>query len=263
MDKPLKERLFGALVLVSLAVIFIPMMFDEPKSGTQAMLASNDLPAAPQWPESAVEFTVPESLRTATITPDALVTPQTTTTASDTVVASVQAQSPSEQVAAVQQQVAAVIAEKAASVAPSEDGLKASKAVPRPAEEGLKARATVSERSATQVANAATTSALPPVEPKKSLLPPRLAEIPTLEKPEAYAVQLAIFSNKENAKVLMERLRSKGYDAYVREAFGEGNRIRVLVGPRIERKKAEQLRDKLSAEFALNGFIVPYQPIEG
>jgi DedD protein len=267
MEKPLKERLLGALVLVSLATIFIPMLFDEPKSG-EVTLANNQLPTEPGWAESAVEFTVPESLRTVPSTSNALVT---------------HAQQP----ASVAEKVEAL--EQVAEV--SEE-----KIMPMPEEafvETSETQAPVLQQAPTQVANTAqvpkqvvNTAQVPkqvanivqapkqventvqvvPVEPKKRAVSSAAeiaAEIPTLEKPDAYAVQLATFSNKENAKVLMERLRAKGYDAYVREAFGGGHRIRVLVGPRIERKQAEQLRDKLSAEFALNGFIIPYQPIEG
>ncbi len=244
MERPLKERLLGALILVSLAAIFVPMLFDEPQTG-QVTLASSELPAAPNWAESAVEFTVPEAMRTAPSTAAELSTPA--------------------QMSAPPEQVTAVSAEK---IAPLAEELEDSMASSGP----------VLEQPPQHVANTVqvlpiapaptftpSTATVATATPKKQVTTPAtaVAAIPTLEKPEAYAVQLATFSNKENAKVLMEKLRAKGYDAYVRDAFGDGRRMRVLVGPRIERKNAEQLRDKLSTDFALNGFIIPYQPIEG
>lgn len=245
MDRPLKERLLGALILVSLAAIFVPMLFDEPQTG-QVTLASSDLPVAPDWAASAVEFTVPEAMRTVQSTTAAFSTPA--------------------QNATPPEQVAEVSAEK---IAPLIEESEADITMPSPAldqtPQQVAKTAQVLPKAPTSIpvpASAATTES---AIPKKQMTTPAtaVAAIPTLESPEAYAVQLATFSNKDNAKVLMEKLRAKGYDAYVRDAFGDGRRLRVLVGPRIERKHAEQLRDKLSAEFALNGFIIPYQPIEG
>lgn len=52
----LKQRIIGALVLVSLAVIFVPMMFDEPHSERQA--SKIEIPEEPPFPE--VEMPEPE-----------------------------------------------------------------------------------------------------------------------------------------------------------------------------------------------------------
>ncbi|MBS3803357.1 MAG: SPOR domain-containing protein [Oleiphilaceae bacterium] len=45
----LKQRVIGALVLVSLAIIFVPMMFDEPHSERSSRVL--DLPEEPAFPE--------------------------------------------------------------------------------------------------------------------------------------------------------------------------------------------------------------------
>ena len=45
----LKQRIIGALVLVSLAVIFVPMMFDEPHSERES--TSINIPEEPPFPE--------------------------------------------------------------------------------------------------------------------------------------------------------------------------------------------------------------------
>lgn len=49
----LKQRILGAFVLISLAVIFIPMLFDEPHEETQAMLIP--IPERPPLPSVHIE----------------------------------------------------------------------------------------------------------------------------------------------------------------------------------------------------------------
>ncbi|MDL0429629.1 SPOR domain-containing protein [Marinobacter sp. TBZ242] len=56
----LKQRIIGALVLVSLAVIFVPMMFDEPHSERES--TSIKIPEEPPFPEvEAPEPEIPET----------------------------------------------------------------------------------------------------------------------------------------------------------------------------------------------------------
>ncbi len=56
----LKQRIIGALVLVSLAVIFVPMMFDEPHSERES--TSIKIPEEPPFPEvETPEPDVPET----------------------------------------------------------------------------------------------------------------------------------------------------------------------------------------------------------
>nr|WP_098418693.1 SPOR domain-containing protein [Marinobacter sp. LV10MA510-1] len=49
----LKQRIIGALVLISLAVIFVPMIFDEPHSGRNS--TSISIPEEPPFPEVNTE----------------------------------------------------------------------------------------------------------------------------------------------------------------------------------------------------------------
>jgi DedD protein len=49
----LKQRIIGALVLISLAVIFVPMIFDEPHSGRSS--TSISIPEEPPFPEVNTE----------------------------------------------------------------------------------------------------------------------------------------------------------------------------------------------------------------
>ncbi|MFE8069751.1 SPOR domain-containing protein [Marinobacteraceae bacterium S3BR75-40.1] len=49
----LKQRIVGALVLVSLAVIFVPMLFDEPRQAQTTKTI--DIPEQPAFPEVRIE----------------------------------------------------------------------------------------------------------------------------------------------------------------------------------------------------------------
>ena len=48
MERPLKQRLIGAVVLIALAVIFLPMLVKGPAPGGGAADVSLEVPNAPQ-----------------------------------------------------------------------------------------------------------------------------------------------------------------------------------------------------------------------
>ncbi|WP_312452683.1 type II secretion system secretin GspD [Stutzerimonas nitrititolerans] len=75
-----------------------------------------------------------------------------------------------------------------------------------------------------------------------------------------WSVQVASLSNPESAQALRDQLTSKGFDAYVRVSRGLN---RVFVGPVAERQEANRLRDRLSQQQRLDGFVVQYQPANG
>src|SRR5450830_113483 len=71
---------------------------------------------------------------------------------------------------------------------------------------------------------------------------------------------LASLANRESAEALQKKLRSQGYNAYIRSADGKN---RVFIGPLIERAEADRLRDLLGRQQNLNGFVVRFQPERG
>ena len=75
--------------------------------------------------------------------------------------------------------------------------------------------------------------------------------------PVSWSVQLASLSSRTGAEALQKTLRSQGYNAYIRQADGMN---RVFVGPVIERKEADRLRDQLNRQHKLSGFVVRFQP---
>lgn len=202
LDKGLKQRMVGALVLVALAVIFLPMLFSREDELRRVLVDAPVMPQAPAMPQVELEpVSVPE--------PQAL---------------------PEEPVPPME---------------------SASAAVP----DAPVAQAPVTTPAATPAAQ--------PSPPAAQASAPSQAPASRLDAnslPVSWSIQLASLSNRANAESLQKTLRSQGYNAYVRSVDGMN---RVFVGPLIERAEANRLRDQLSRQQKLNGFIVRFQPERG
>ncbi|WP_312703208.1 SPOR domain-containing protein [Stutzerimonas nitrititolerans] len=195
MDRGLIQRMVGALVLIALAVIFVPMLFNREDDARRVEV---DAPAMPQTPAM----------------PDVEVQP-------------------------------VEVPEPAAEPFPEEFEI---------IEEGPETAAQVPAEPITA----------PPAVAEPTPTPP--AERPELEQrldaanlPVSWSVQLASLSNRESAEALTAKLRSQGYNAYVRTFEGMN---RVFVGPLVERAEANRLRDVLERQQKLKGFVVRFKPEE-
>ncbi|MEE4788491.1 SPOR domain-containing protein [Pseudomonas alliivorans] len=180
LDNVFKQRMVGALVLIALAVIFLPMLFTRQDESHPVQV---DAPAAPQAPagqQVQVEpVTVPE--------PQAL--PQEPVPDEDDV--AVSNQPPSMPIAP---------APAPAAQAPAATAPPAVK--PAPAPKSAPAPATPAAPTAPAVAKAA----------------PSGVDANGLSV--SWSVQLASMSNRANADNLQKTLRTQGYNAYIRTADG-------------------------------------------
>ncbi|HEP9622612.1 TPA: SPOR domain-containing protein, partial [Pseudomonas aeruginosa] len=101
----------------------------------------------------------------------------------------------------------------------------------------------------------------PPSQPQPPAAPPPAEKrLDANNLPQSWSVQLASLSNRARAEELQKTLRSQGYNAYIRSFDGMN---RVFVGPVIQRAEADRLRDQLSKQQKLNGFVVRFQPERG
>nr|WP_120996375.1 type II secretion system secretin GspD [Stutzerimonas urumqiensis] len=89
--------------------------------------------------------------------------------------------------------------------------------------------------------------------------PPQAAAFESPPLMEGWSIQLASLSTAEAAESLRGRLRSSGYNAYVRSSSGLN---RVFVGPVASQNEAYRLRDELKKVQQLEGFVVRYQRSE-
>lgn len=222
LDKVVKQRMVGALVLVALAVIFLPMLFSREDEMRQVRVDAPEAPAAPTMAPVQVE---PVAV------PEPQVLPEDAPVVIDESTAP--AQAPSAPITAAPTAVPVTPPAPAAVPAPT----VASKPVTPPP-----AAAKPEVKPAATVATAAK---------------PAAGKIDANGLPVSWSVQLASLSSRAGADNLQKTLRSQGYNAYIRSAGGMN---RVYVGPLIERAEAERLRDVISRQQKLNGIIVRFQP---
>ncbi|MDF1683192.1 MAG: SPOR domain-containing protein [Legionellaceae bacterium] len=92
--------------------------------------------------------------------------------------------------------------------------------------------------------------------PKPVVTPVNLAKLEK-DMTQAYAVQLASFSSQDNAEKLVYHLRDHGYKAqYHASTQGNNALYKVIVGQLDDRDDAHALKEKLSESLQLHGFVV-------
>lgn len=215
----LKQRIVGALVLVALAVIFVPMVFDEPHTGRTS--TSITIPEEPPFPEVEGSFQQPET-KSLSVTGDASAEPD----------GDVQAAS--------------------AGSAPGYRLLESEEAPVSAAEpEAEKPVATQPAPVAPEpVASAPETSSQPVVSGQKETIDysGSLAG--------AWVVQLGSFGNTENARRLRDKVREKGYGSHLQDVVrGDTRLTRVFSGPFVTKADAEAAKRVLDQAFNLNSLV--------
>ncbi|AGZ34275.1 MULTISPECIES: SPOR domain-containing protein [Pseudomonas] len=180
LDKGMKQRMVGALVLVALAVIFLPMLFTREDEMRQVQVEAPQAPAMPTLPQVQVEPVavpepqpVPEEPQPAPVVVNESTAPVTTPSQPITPSPQTQAQT------------------------------KAQTPVPAPA--------------AAPVAKAETRPAASPAPAPAASAP---SKIDVNGLPVSWSIQLASLSNRAGAESLQKTLRSQGYNAYIRSAGG-------------------------------------------
>lgn len=216
LDKAYKQRMVGALVLVALAVIFLPMLFSRQDEQRQVVVEAPAAPQASAMPQVQMEqVAVPE--------PQAL---------------------PQEPVPTDEE-----VAEETAPAAPNVP------AAPVPAAPIAIVKPAAPPAVAKPIPAPAQPIAAPAAKPDTTQ-----SRVDANGLSVSWSVQLASLSSRASAESLQKALRSQGYNAYIRSADGKN---RVFVGPLIERAEADRLRDLLSRQQNLKGFVVRFQPERG
>ena len=219
LDKAYKQRMVGALVLVALAVIFLPMLFSRQDEQRQVTV---DAPAAPQAPAVA-------QIQMETVAvPEPQVLPQEPVPSDDEV------------------------AEQAAPAAP----IASAAPVPAPAPVAKPVAPTPAPAPVVKPI----TAPAQPIAALSAKPDTTQSRVDANGLSVSWSVQLASLSSRASAESLQKTLRSQGYNAYIRSADGKN---RVFVGPLIERAEADRLRDLLSRQQNLKGFVVRFQPERG
>jgi len=223
LDKGMKQRMVGALVLVALAVIFLPMLFTRQDEMRQVHVDAPQAPAMPSLPEVKVEqVAVPE--------------PQPLPEESE--------------------QPPVVVDESTAPAkAPSQPIAPSPQTQPQAQ---VQAQVQAQPKPQAQVSAPAPAPAAKPAAPVATAPAPSKIDVNGL--PVSWSIQLASLSSRAGAENLQKTLRSQGYNAYIRSAGGLN---RVYVGPLIERAEADKLKDVINRQQKLNGFVTRFQPEKG
>ena len=207
----LKQRVIGALVLLALIIIFVPMLFNRQDDARKVAVEAPPQPAAPTVPATEVQpVQTPEA-------PPVVVVPD----------------EPAKPLGKPQTPIAGTAGQTPTQNAPV-------------------TTAPAQSQPAAPVAKAPAASA--PAAPKPD------SRLGAANLPNSWSVQLASLSSRPSADALQAKLRSQGYNAYVRTADGMN---RVFVGPVIERSEADRLRDQLNKQNGVKGFVVRFQPERG
>jgi DedD protein len=219
------QRIVGALVLVALAVVFVPMLFNREDPAQQFDVVAPPMPATPAAPEMAVQpVEVPEPVPEPSEDYEIIEEREV-----------VEAQIAAEPIREVP-----VVTDPAAPVA-----------------ETAPPAAAPSAPSAATAPTAPAAPALAPAAPAATAPPAAEPRLDASNLPVSWSVQLASLSSRANAEKLQQTLRSQGYNAYIRTVDGMN---RVFVGPLVERKEADRLREQLQRQQKLNGFVVRFRP---
>lgn len=261
MDNQVKQRVIGAVVLVALAVIFVPMLLEKPDSDL-GPVGSN----LPEQPDQSVQdriepLTLPEP--PADEEPAQVVIDQAPPAAQGDITPPADAVAPN----------ASAPIQPAPGQTPPPTPTPAPAPTPTP---GAEAPADTAPPAAT-VPPAANTSPTPtpvpaptpPAAAPQPAQPPVAATTkpkPSVQEPVApkplsgWVVQLASLASKNNALALRERLRGLGYTAFVEELkTSQGGLLyRVRVGPELERANADNLRSRLEQQVQLKGIVTRY-----
>jgi DedD protein len=230
-ERRLKERLIGAAVLTIIAVIFIPMVLDDTEHPPSAIVTTN-IPPRPEGEFTSRIVPIPTRVEPAgepAPSPAPGPVPEAASTG-DSAAAPEPETLPS---------TVAAVPSAPEQAPPAESTPPAAKETPPAASAPAKP------------AGNAATAAKPAAKPA--------ADAPDKVGLTAWVVQLGSFSSEENARALNERLRKRGYSAFVEPLKQDGEQVyRVRVGPELLRSEAQALRDRIRAETQLEGIVVSY-----
>lgn len=179
MDQHLKQRIVGAIVLISVAVIFVPMLFEERTELGELSISESNIPKFPikKFEEKAQALPVKKEIEKQITLPT----------------------------------------------------------MP--------------------------TSSLGPATVKKTAEKKAVKKNqPIFKLAPSYIIQVGSFGNKSNAGKLAEKIKKSGFPAFVKSS-SENKKLmhRVVVGPELDRKRAEQNKAKIEKLFNLKAIVLKQQ----
>ncbi|ABC29247.1 probable DedD protein [Hahella chejuensis KCTC 2396] len=253
----LKQRIVGAIVLVSLAVIFLPMLFDNAQQEKTSQIII--IPDKPETPN----FTIEEAKAPQLSTGDANAESPTQSANAQT------GDSVADEASRISGSAEEIAQEAAIAEMPQMNESKPATSVPEPAQEKVvetkpepkpepKPAVKKEEKPVTTVA-AATPAASVKSETKEA---PKDYSLDKDKSPAAWSIQIGTFKNRDSALKIRNELHGDGHPAFTQEyRSSEGeNLVRVFAGPVMERSQADKLKSQVDKRYKVNSLVVLYRP---
>ncbi|HVL02410.1 MAG TPA: SPOR domain-containing protein [Dongiaceae bacterium] len=240
MEQNLKQRLVGALVLISLAVIFLPLVFDR-----QQQRIDTEPYSIPEKPALTLKSVDIEPLEQTAQEDLAKVT-------------AVAKEKQEQEEAAVQMQVdaEATSPEAANQTSPQTPAQT-------PAQPATQSTATAA-KSNPPVPKAGPSPEVAAYIEQEKKVDQALQTAPqsqTVNLADAWIIQVGAFSSQPNAEGLRDKLKAGGYPAFVKPIkVASGQMFKVYVGPEIRRHMVDQQKQQLEQKYQLKALILKYIP---
>ncbi|WP_168204146.1 SPOR domain-containing protein [Aliikangiella coralliicola] len=239
MENSLKQRIVGAIVLIALAVIFLPSILKE-KSKTEPFQTQ-----IPDKPASLVENKVPDEvvddIQQTRKTLDKLENSQRKSKTTD------------QKSLADNQSNSSTSASQEKAVEPNTELSKSTKTEIK----------TVKSDVDKTVPAKVVPKKIVKQSPENQKVKTAAAEtIGPQFKDAAWVIQVASFSSKDNAVRMVEKLKKAGHKAYRRKGTNGRNKsiYRIFVGPFIEKSRAAKDLDKVAKVTDNKGILLPFDP---
>ena len=237
MEQNLKQRLVGAIVLISLAVIFLPLIFDKQQQRIDTS-----------------QYRIPEK-------------PAMTIKAPDTATLDQQVKAAYQPIANIEQQKQAQDAASAAGSATAAAGAPAAdtSSSADPAADTQQPHDTTTAADSNNIASSSPSQAAV----KQYLDTEKKTDSEIHNKPasatvplaESWILQVGAFSSQTNAEGLRNKLKADGYAAFVKPMKVSSSTLyKVYVGPEIRRYQLEKEKTELERKYKLKALILQYIP---
>lgn len=229
----LKQRIIGALVLISLAVIFVPMLFDEPRQ--ERTTQPVDIPEEPSFPEVSQPGDVSGA--------DA--------TASGDQSSDFELEERSANEGGADDETSTTMGAENDPEPAGDDP------APETAEVDVNADKTSAKKDAGSSDSGDSEEAVAEEGDSKPASSSEFSEV--LEG--AWLVQIGSFGNRDNATGMRDRIREAGYDAHLQQIDRGGTTLtRVFSGPFASEAMAKDAKKSLDDAFSVNSLVVEGSP---
>lgn len=223
MDNTMKQRMVGAIVLVALAVIFIPMLLEDKEPPVDSVKLEKQIP-----PEPSTDYRT-DLIPTEKDAEEAAIDSRTT----------------------MEIPLETITEPERPTLLPEEEAEIEATAI----EEARKEEWVIVEEKP-ETAPQKSTEAVE--TPPKTEAPKVVETPPAVPVGKGWTIQAGSFGQKTNAEKLMANLKLKGMPAYLSEIKVQDKTLyRVRIGPIENKQKAEQQLREVENNFRLKGAILP------